>query len=121
MTHSASIHDLRDELRDYRQHWQEKLLVRRGDDGAWHSVLSSSAVSTATAVVALCRKAPERHGALIGRARAWLAQTQLGDGGWGDSPESPANVTATLLAYAALHNAPAQADAAQRAAQWLTA
>lgn len=120
MVRTTNIRDLRDELHDYRQHWREKLLARRGDDGAWRSVLSSSAVGTATAVVALNRKSPERHSALIGRARAWLARTQLADGGWGDSPESPANVTATLLAYAALHDAPEQTAAAQRAEQWLT-
>lgn len=121
MTQATAIHELRDELRGYCQHWQQKLLACRGADGAWHSVLSSSAVSTATAVVALWRKAPERHRVLIDRARTWLAQTQLVDGGWGDSPESPANVTATLLAYAALHNSPVQATVVQGAARWLTA
>lgn len=120
MTHTVDIRKLRDELRDYRQHWRGRLLARRGTDGAWRSVLSSSAVATATATVALCRKSSEQHSKLIKRARAWLAQTQLADGGWGDSPESPANITATLLAYAALYNAPEQAAAAQRAAQWLT-
>ena len=36
--------------------------------------------------------------------RSWLLEHKNADGLYGDSPESPANLTATFLAYAALRN-----------------
>ncbi len=90
-------------LAEYHQQWTTQLLAERNSEGGWHGELSSSAVSTATAVVALHCFEAQGNQALIRNGRRWLAATQLPDGGWGDSPESPANTTATLLAQAALH------------------
>jgi squalene-hopene/tetraprenyl-beta-curcumene cyclase len=38
----------------------------------------------------------------ITKGAAWLKNTMHGDGSWGDSVESPPNMTATLLSYASL-------------------
>ena len=97
------------------------LLAERTRDGHWEGYLSSSALSTATAVSALCavsRTQLKVSGTLTplrcltplvdGGAR-WLVEHQNGDGGWGDTTDSPSNLATTLLARAAL----AMADAAQ--------
>lgn len=82
---------------------QRALAARReSEDGTWRSTLSSSAISTSVSVFALYLADSEKHKALIERGQKWLFSTMLPDGTWGDSPESPTNMTATLLTYAAL-------------------
>nr|WP_321451456.1 prenyltransferase/squalene oxidase repeat-containing protein [uncultured Carboxylicivirga sp.] len=82
---------------------QQKLAANQvSDDGTWRSTLSSSAISTSVSVFALYMADAEKHKATIEKGQEWLYQTMLPDGTWGDSPESPANMTATLLSYAAL-------------------
>lgn len=81
---------------------REILLARMKPEGWWEGKLSSSALSTATAVSAFCIAAPERCRAHIEGGVAWLARNQNEDGGWGDSPESPSNVPASMLVQAAL-------------------
>ncbi len=82
---------------------QQKLAANRvSDNGTWRSTLSSSAISTSVSVFALYMADAEKHNATIENGQAWLYQTMLPNGTWGDSPESPANMTATLLSYAAL-------------------
>ena len=82
------------------------LLAARTANGHWAGELSSSALSTATAVIALTlvdRYQPRP--ALGARARggvAWLIRTQNGDGGWGDTTDSPSNISTTALCWAAL-------------------
>lgn len=66
--------------------------------------LSGSAVAAAVAIVALQLSASADYQELLERARAYLLRTRLSDGGWGDTPESPANLTATLLSYVALRS-----------------
>jgi len=78
----------------------ERLIAECSPDGSWRGRLSASAVSTAVAAFALARLRPESD-----KARAackWLAANINEDNGWGDTPESPSNLTATLLAKAAL-------------------
>ncbi len=84
----------------------DTLLAERNPYGHWVGELSSSALSTATAVIALTLEA--RAG---GRAAPpplatagvdWLIRTQLDEGGWGDTTDSPANVSTTALCWAAL-------------------
>lgn len=83
---------------------QSKLAAKRNPvTGTWRSSLSSSAISTSVAVFALYLADEEKHQPLIEKGQQWLFETMLPDGTWGDSPESPSNMTATLLAYAALH------------------
>ena len=103
------------------------LLAARTADGHWAGELSSSALSTATAVIALAlvgRHAP--RAALDAHVRggvAWLVRTQNRDGGWGDTPDSPGNVSTTALCWAALNiagvdDAPATA-ALERVRDWM--
>lgn len=90
------------------------LLARRSASGAWEGRLSSSALSTATAVIALSFEDPDS--ALVSRGRAWLVATQNQDGGWGDTTASLSNISTTALCWAALPPSPAGA----RAEAWLS-
>jgi len=80
---------------------QAALLAQRGPEGHWTGHLSSSALSTATAVTALAAIDPESHAALIRGGLDWLATHANGDGGWGDTVESRSNLSTTALAWAA--------------------
>ena len=72
-------------------------------EGYWEGRLSSSALSTATAVTVLCLARCERDAGRIAAGVTWLARTQNADGGWGDTPGSPSNLATALLALSALH------------------
>ncbi len=82
------------------------LLAARNADGHWDGELSSSALSTAVAIIALAlvdRSRPRAaYDALVGGGAAWLIRTQNQDGGWGDTTDSPGNVSTTALCWAAL-------------------
>lgn len=69
----------------------------------WRGRLSSSAISTSVAIFALQRIDSERYRTDIERGAEWLERTMCSDGSWGDSPESPSNMTATLLTYTSLY------------------
>lgn len=78
------------------------LLAERNAAGWWEGELSSSALATAVAVLALGSAPGAREDReWIEGGKRWLAQTQLADGGWGDTRKSKANVATTLLAWAA--------------------
>ncbi len=77
------------------------LLAERGPDGHWTGRLSSSALSTATAVTALAASTSTAHATLVAGGVRWLAANQNADGGWGDTVDSPSNLSTTLLARAA--------------------
>lgn len=103
------------------------LLAERTPEGHWVGELSTSALSTATAVsaLALVQKATPRHGrfdALIAGGLTWLAANQNADGGWGDTVKSLSNISTTMLCRAAFHLCGGVADHAeclQRADGWL--
>jgi squalene-hopene/tetraprenyl-beta-curcumene cyclase len=82
------------------------LLEESDPAGHWVGALSTSALSTATAVMALHRVAREtgRHddASLIARGADWLVRHQNADGGWGDTDASFSNIATTMLAYATL-------------------
>lgn len=92
------------------------LLAQRLPAGHWVGELSSSALSTATAVSALSlvrRHSPagasarsvddeERFSELIFRGIDWLVSAQNADGGWGDTDKSLSNIATTMLVRAAL-------------------
>ena len=97
------------------------LLAARTPDGHWEGRLSASALSTATAVIAL-RAAVGTHPA-IERGAAWLAEHRNAGGGWGDTPDSATNISTTALAWAALglvERTPAIDAAIVKAEAWLT-
>lgn len=86
----------------------ELLLSERGDCDWWTGELSTSALSTATAVMALhlARRAgvaPQER--LIAGGLAWLAEHQNEDGGWGDTVLSHSNISTTMLVHAVLRAA----------------
>ncbi len=130
---------------DWHASARAALLRARTEAGHWEGRLSTSALSTATAVIALATvlrhdsgvvahpSTASRHdsgvvahvdlAALVARGAAWLAAHANTDGGWGDTPDSRSNISTTALAWGALNVAPATPaiDAAARKAEaWLT-
>ena len=79
-----------------------RLLSMRREDGMWEGHLSSSAISTSVSIFALSVIDYERYQKEIERGILWLRQTMKPEGAWGDSIESPVNMTATLLSYTTL-------------------
>jgi len=79
------------------------LLSLRHEAGHWEGELSSSALSTATAVVALHGVDAVKHAAMIEAGARWLVANQNADGGWGDTTISKSNLSTTLLCWSALH------------------
>ncbi len=81
---------------------RDGLLSARGPQGHWEGRLSSSALSTATAVFALATVDRDGHRSLVDRGLAWLCENQNADGGWGDTVDSPSNLSTTMLCYSAM-------------------
>lgn len=98
------------------------LLAQRNAAGHWAGELSTSALSTATAVMALHQveqraagvSLPSKHAhprqphacrslkSLIERGAAWILAHQNADGGWGDTDKSVSNISTTMLCHATL-------------------
>jgi len=104
------------------------LLSLRNAAGRWEGELSSSALSTATAIVALHGVDADMHRSLIQAGSRWLTDNQNADGGWGDTTISKSNLSTTLLCWSALRSCVRQ-DVDQRsndhalagAATWIAA
>ena len=90
------------------------LLKERHPDGYWVGELSSSALSTATAIMALHLVSPlplgtrgggegRSHAELIASGLQWLIDHQNPDGGWGDTTKSHSNISTTMLCRAAFY------------------
>lgn len=77
----------------------------RTPEGHWAGELSSSALSTATAVIAFAvlgrHGRAAREAKAIGRGLDWLAKHVNQDGGWGDTIQSKSNISTTALCWAA--------------------
>jgi squalene-hopene/tetraprenyl-beta-curcumene cyclase len=103
------------------------LLKERTPEGHWVGELSTSALSTATAVMALYlvqEHAGTPHQGLIDAGLAWLAAHQNDDGGWGDTTVSLSNISTTMLCRAAIfltQSTPRSALVVSRAETWLSA
>jgi squalene-hopene/tetraprenyl-beta-curcumene cyclase len=80
----------------------ERLLALRTPAGHWVGRLSSSALSTATAINALRLVDSAAHAERLGQGAGWLVATQLSDGSWGDTIASRGNLSTTLLCWASL-------------------
>jgi squalene-hopene/tetraprenyl-beta-curcumene cyclase len=80
------------------------LLNQRAPQGHWTGELSTSALSTATAVsaLALVHRHPT-HETLIAAGLDWLIRHQNPDGGWGDTVVSVSNISTSMLVWAAFH------------------
>ncbi|MCA8992062.1 MAG: squalene--hopene cyclase [Planctomycetaceae bacterium] len=96
----------------------ETLLGQQTRQGFWVGRLSTSSLSTATAVMALeqVRQAALRESTwpttipaeqqlsqFIERGLIWLSEHQNDDGGWGDTTKSFSNIATTMLAHAVFH------------------
>jgi squalene-hopene/tetraprenyl-beta-curcumene cyclase len=79
----------------------KRLLDARNAEGHWEGRLSSSALSTATAIIALSLMDCRRFENLISAGADWLAAHRNPDGGWGDTVLSISNISTTALAWAA--------------------
>lgn len=97
---------------------REQLLAKRVPGQIWRGKLSSSAISTSVSVFALYMVDKDRYASYIQKGTEWLKGTMHEDGSWGDTVESPSNMTATLLTYASLC---AVDEAPQVAKDYLTA
>ena len=95
---------------------RKRLLGERTSAGHWEGELSSSALSTATAVCALSLVGG--NDVLVRNGLRWLVADQHADGGFGDAAGCPSNISTTTLAWATLsmHGSAAVA----RAEAWLT-
>jgi squalene-hopene/tetraprenyl-beta-curcumene cyclase len=77
--------------------------------GHWEGALSSSPLSTATAIAALSLTIQQHRDLathlqpLIDGGLRWLAEHQNADGGWGDTVLSNSNISTSMLAYSAFH------------------
>ncbi|HEY2932511.1 MAG TPA: prenyltransferase/squalene oxidase repeat-containing protein [Acidobacteriota bacterium] len=78
-----------------------ELLAARVPEGHWVGELSSSALSTATAISALSLVDRQTYHSYIHRGLEWLAQNCNQDGGWGDTVRSVSNISTTALCWAA--------------------
>ena len=84
------------------------LLEQFHDEGFWEGELSTSALSTATAIIALAelrRTGLDQPGddALIDNGLRWLASQRNEDGGWGDTTKSLSNISTTALEIGRAH------------------
>ena len=126
---SADDAILRSAALDAARHEAAACLLGARTGDCWTGRLSSSALSTATAIAALRlvdrSGGTDRHRGRIDAGAAWLHSTQLDDGGWGDTPESPANLSTTLLAWSVLaatdEDRRAPSTSVARAASWIAA
>jgi squalene-hopene/tetraprenyl-beta-curcumene cyclase len=96
----------------------EALLKARSPEGHWTGELSSSALSTASAITALAVVQRASHisnlESQIDRGLEWLAHHANSDGGWGDTVLSLSNLSTTTLCWAAFGAVPG-ADEKHRA------
>lgn len=97
------------------------LLEDRNLAGHWEGELSTSALSTATSIVALGTVDAAAHQVSIERACAWLVAHQNADGGWGDTTKSFSNISTTLLCWSALTRFGGEASpvAVEKASSWI--
>lgn len=93
--------ELHDRVRRAHRRLVDALLAERGPEGHWTGELSSSALSTATAVTALAAVNRAAHAERIRGGLDWLAAHANSDGGWGDTIRSASNPSTTALVWAA--------------------
>jgi len=99
------------------------LLAERNERGHWTGELSTSALSTATSIVALGCVDEVAHREPVRRAVTWLTRHQNEDGGWGDTTRSFSNISTTLLCWSALcrfgGDAESTKEARRKASHWI--
>ena len=123
------------ELGAARRSLSQQLLALRSAADHWDGRLSSSALSTGTAVLALhladtrgyqgpvprtpgggnaAADGPHALAALVAAGSRWLCAHQNADGGWGDTDRSKSNISTTAIVWAALSLVESSAPASDR-------
>jgi squalene-hopene/tetraprenyl-beta-curcumene cyclase len=98
-----------------------RLLDRRVAADHWDGHLADSALSTATAVLALQTSAQHGHPAddrvthAVLAGCAWLLRHQNPDGGWGDTVRSRSNISTTAIVWGTLSKLAGTAGGSDRA------
>lgn len=97
------------------------LLAERTAGGFWVGELSTSALSTATAVFTLSLHGDPKYTPLVRGGLRWLAENQNADGGWGDTTKSFSNLSTTCLGWAVFNIPEAEEYTAtvERAEAWI--
>ena len=80
-----------------------QLISKRNPEGFWTGRLSTSALSTSVAIVALKLSGNPDDRNRVETGFSWLCRNINSDGGYGDTPESLSNLSTTLLCYSAIH------------------
>lgn len=107
-------HQLRAAYDSAKQALIEQCVSINGQPAHWYGELSTSALSTATAVMALFQVRKAGRSAadfgiqanldqLIDGGVQWLVRHRNADGGWGDTLKSISNISTTMLCHAVLH------------------
>ena len=99
---ALSTDNFQERLKSASRTAADYLISQMNADGYWEGHLSSSALSTATAISALSLAENPSDKAAILSGVTWLCNTQNEDGGWGDTADSPSNLSTTLLSISAL-------------------
>lgn len=98
----AEKHDIDKSLKNSLSRLEQKLIGELKSKPFWSGKLSSSALSTAVAMFALSKVDPVKYDGHVQKAARWLLKNANQDGGWGDTPESPSNISTTLLVWSSL-------------------
>lgn len=110
------MHDLYDRTQAAALEAAGRLLAMRDSSGHWTGELAPNAVATSAAICALAlldQQGGITDGGAANIVRAgldWLSRNANCDGGWGDTPLSLSNISATTLAWAAFGAAPGADD-----------
>jgi squalene cyclase len=80
-----------------------QLASQINNDGFWTGELSSSALGVAVAVAALHFYNSKENSKEISEGLDWLTKNINSDGSYGDTPDSPGNISTTLLVYSAVN------------------
>lgn len=116
-----------DVMQQTRARVVNQLVEQASADGYWEGELASSALATATALFAL-HLYGGRSASLQGTleevtegAVNWLTKNSNEDGGWGDTLDSPSNISTTTLVWAALRatSSGSEKTAIHSAEEWI--
>lgn len=92
-----------EELQNRFEELSEILIKEMNPEGFWTGELSSSALGVAVAIAALHFHDKKVHLHEIQQGLLWLRINVNDDGSFGDTPQSPGNVSTSLLVYAAVN------------------
>ena len=98
----AEKHDIDNLLKDSLTRLERMLIGELQSGACWRGRLSSSALSTAVAMFALSKVDSVKYYGHVQKAARWLLENVNPDGGWGDTTDSPSNMSTTLLVWSAL-------------------